>query len=406
MTMTNATEAIGDANAKTSTTKSSLQLQIPDGIILGGAVALGFAAGFAFRGRAGLSASAALQARGVVVASASEQAEQRQLMDIQSSLRRLEQGIPETESRIGTKLQSQEKHIALYGQSMSSMMTKVDDLKTVFHSPRQRGVFGELQLETLVRDVMHPGSFAFQSTLSNGTRPDCVLKLPRPIGTICIDAKLPLDAFRELCTASNSESNNNASDVVAARHKMSKHFQEHVRQIAEKYIIPGETADSALLFLPSEAVFAEVVEYHDGVVRDAYKRRVWIASPTTLMAVLTTMRCTIRDITLSHQTDIILKEVHAMKDDIDRLEKRNEAVEKSFEKAQHSLRQMRISTDKITHRRGRISMLTERDISAMLGDDNAAVADDESSLSLDKEDNREGDENIPTTKRMVNGSSV
>jgi DNA recombination protein RmuC len=388
------TEAIGDA--KTSN-KSSLQL--PDGVILGGVAVLGFAAGFAFRGR-GL----ALQ-RGVVAASASE-AEQRQLIDIQSSLRRLEQGIPETESRIGSKLQSQEKHIALYGQSMSSMMTKVDDLKTVFHSPRQRGVFGELQLETLVRDVMHPGSFAFQSTLSNGTRPDCVLKLPRPIGTICIDAKLPLDAFRELCTASNSESNNNASDVVAARNKMSKHFQEHIRQIADKYIIPGETADSALLFLPSEAVFAEVVEHHDGVVRDAYKRRVWIASPTTLMAVLTTMRCTIRDITLSHQTDIILREVHAMKDDIDRLEKRNESVEKSFEKAQHSLRQMRISTDKIMQRRGKISMLTERDISAMLGDDNnaAAVADGES-LSLDNED-REGDENIPTNKSVVNGSSI
>jgi hypothetical protein len=172
MTMTEI-EAIVDANAKPSN-KSSLQLSLSDGVLLGGAAVLGFAAGFTFRGR-GL----ALQ-RGVV-ASASSEAEQRQLIDIQSSLRRLEQGIPETESRIGTKLQSQEKHIALYGQSMSSMMTKVDDLKTVFHSPRQRGVFGELQLETLVRDVMHPGSFAFQSTLSNGTRPDCVLKLPRPI---------------------------------------------------------------------------------------------------------------------------------------------------------------------------------------------------------------------------------
>jgi DNA recombination protein RmuC len=390
------TETIGDANADETSNKSSLQLSVSDGILLGGAAVLGFAAGFALRGRVG---ALSLQR----VASASE-AEQRQLIDIQSSLRRLEQGIPETESRIGTKLQTQEKHIALYGQSMSSIMTKVDDLKTVFHSPRQRGVFGELQLETLVRDVMHPGSFAFQSTLSNGTRPDCVLKLPRPIGTICIDSKLPLDAFRELCTASNASNNNaSANDVDVARRKMSKHFQEHVRQIADKYIIPGETADSALLFLPSEAVFAEVVEHHDGVVRDAYKRRVWIASPTTLMAVLTTMRCTIRDITLSHQTDIILKEVHAMKDDIDRLEKRNEAVEKSFEKAQHSLRQMRISTDKITHRRGKISMLTEHDISTMLGDDNA-VADGES-LSLDKEA-REGDENIPTTQSMLNGSSI
>lgn len=393
--MTVETEMIVDANAKTSN-RSSLQVSLSDGILLGGSALMGFAAGFAFRGR-GLAALSL--PRGVVAS----EAEQRQLIDIQSSLRRLEQGIPETESRIGTKLQTQEKHIALYGQSMTSMMTKVDDLKTVFHSPRQRGVFGELQLETLVRDVMHPGSFAFQSTLSNGTRPDCVLKLPRPIGTICIDAKLPLDAFRELCTASNSESNNNTNDVVTARNKMSKHFQEHIRQIADKYIIPGETADSALLFLPSEAVFAEIVEHHDGVVRDAYKRRVWIASPTTLMAVLTTMRCTIRDITLSHQTDIILKEVHAMKDDIDRLEKRNEAVEKSFEKAQHSLRQMRISTDKITQRRGKISMLTEHDISAMLGDDNA-MADGES-FSFDKED-REVDENISSTISMMNGSSI
>jgi DNA recombination protein RmuC len=393
-----------------ASTASKLSLS-DNGILLGGAAVLGFCAGFALRGRA-----LSLQK----VASATEQ---RQLIDIQSSLRRLEQGVPETESRIGNKLQTQEKNFAMYGQSMSSMITKVDDLRTVFHSPRLRGVFGELQLETLVRDVMHPGSFAFQSTLSNGTRPDCLIKLPLPIGTICIDAKLPLDAFRELCTAqnncnemnnnnsnsNNSNSNNtNSNDVVMARRKMTKHLQEHIRQIADKYIIPGETADSALLFLPSEAVFAEVVEHHDSVIRDAYKRRVWISSPTTLMAVLTTMRCTIRDITLSHQTDIILKEVLAMKDDIDRLEKRNEAVEKSFEKAQHSLRQMRISTDKIGHRRNRISMLTEHDISAMLGSDADAITDtDGESLSLDKQD-REGDENIhiPTSQRTVNGSSI
>jgi DNA anti-recombination protein RmuC len=119
------------------------------------------------------------------------------------------------------------------------------------------------------------------------------------------------------------------------------------------------------------------------------------------MAVLTTMRCTIRDITLSHQTDIILKEVLAMKDDIDRLEKRNEAVEKSFEKAQHSLKQMRISTDKISYRRGKISMLTEHDIiTAMVGD---AVTEGE---SLDQKDSKEGDENIPTTQRTLNGSST
>lgn len=366
-----------------ASTKSSRQLS--DGLLFGGAAALGFAAGFALRGRA-------LSSRLKVASSTTEQ---RQLIDIQSSLRRLEQGVPETESRIGTKLQAQEQHIALYGQSMTSMITKVDDLKTVFHSPRLRGVFGELQLETLVRDVMHPGSFAFQSTLSNGTRPDCVLNLPQPIGTICIDAKLPLDAFRELCTAQNE---NNTTDVIMARKKMTKHLQEHIRQIADKYIIPGETADSALLFLPSEAVFAEVVEHHDVVVRDAYKRRVWISSPTTLMAVLTTMRCTIRDITLSHQTDIILKEVLAMKDDIDRLEKRNEAVEKSFEKAQHSLKQMRISTDKISHRRGKISMLTEHDITAMLGDAGGE--------SFDQKDSREGDENIPATQSTLNGSSI
>jgi len=142
-------------------------------------------------------------------------------------------------------------------------------------------------------------------------------------------------------------------------------------------------------------VFTEVVEHHDGVVRDAYKRRVWISSPTTLMAVLTTMLCTIRDITLSHQTDIILKEVLAMKDDIDRLEKRNEAVEKCFEKAQHSLKQMRLSTDKISHRRGEISMLlTEHDIiTAMLGDAGGE--------SLDIKESKESDDNIPTTQRTL-----
>lgn len=133
------TETETMADAKTFN-KSSLQLS--DGIVLGGAAVLGFAAGFVLRGRA-LSLP-----RGIVASASS--AEQQQMIDIQSSLRRLEQGIPETESRIGIKLHTQEKHIAIYGQSMSSMITKVDDLKTVFHSPCLRGVFGELQLETLV----------------------------------------------------------------------------------------------------------------------------------------------------------------------------------------------------------------------------------------------------------------
>lgn len=327
-----------------------------------------------------------LISRGLGAVAREERVEQsaaavRQLSEIQSSLRRMEKVLPESESRLGSRLQEQERHISsgmsshysrlnkslevvhAYGQSLMEATGKIDELQSIFHSPRTRGLVGEMQLEALVKDAWPPHCYAFQSRLSNGSRPDCVLKLPHPIGNLIIDSKFPLDAFRDMQQADSSVGESGGKvqppiDKDQARKKLSKHLREHVRAIATKYIIPGETASSAVLFLPSEAIFAEVVEHHQVVVTEAFRENVWITSPTTLMAMLATMRATVRDVTVSQRVGKIMQEVRLMEADMDRLKKRSDDVEKNFDKARESLRQMNISAEKVARRRQNMASLS------------------------------------------------
>jgi DNA recombination protein RmuC len=300
-----------------------------------------------------------------------------QLSDIQSSLRRLEEGDTKIleQARYTSGMQNNYEELGKklnmidrYDQSISNMTTKVEELQSIFHSPRMRGLVGEMQLEALIRDVWTPTSYSFQTSLSNGSIPDCILKLPMPIGKLVIDAKFPLDAFLELqrCNISNGK-----EEEKAARKKLSKHLRNHVKTIADKYILPGETANSAVLFLPSEAVFSEVVENHQDVITDAFQKKVWITSPITLLALLTTMRGMVRDITVSEHAEAIMGEVRALKADIARLVKRNEDVDRHFQNARDSLLEMQTSTLKIARRSQKMTMLSEEEIipSMSKGDD-------------------------------------
>ena len=200
----------------------------------------------------------------------------------------------------------------------------------------------------IVTGILPPSAYEFQATLAGGRRPDCLLKLPNPPGPIVIDAKFPLESYRALMAAQDE-----AARVQAAR-TFTKDVSVHVANIAERYIVPGETAESALMFLPSEAVYAELHARFRNVVEESYRARVWIVSPTTLMATLNTVRAVLKDVRMREQAGLIQAEVQTMLADVGRLDDRVGKLQRHFDQATEDLRQIRISTDKVTKRGERI----------------------------------------------------
>ncbi len=165
---------------------------------------------------------------------------------------------------------------------------QVVSLQDVLSNKQARGAFGEIQLNDIIVDALPPSAYRFQASLGNNSRCDCLLTLPNPPGAIVIDAKFPLESYRALRSAEND-----ADRTLAAR-AFKSDMVKHINDIAGKYILPGETAESAFLFLPSEAVYAELHANFTDVVEKSYRAKVWIVSPTTLMAVLHTIRAVLK----------------------------------------------------------------------------------------------------------------
>ena len=199
-----------------------------------------------------------------------------------------------------------------------------------------------------MRTVLPPNAYDFQVQLSNGKRADCVLKLPNPPGDIVIDSKFPLEAWHHLQQADDEAARR------AARKQLGADVLKHVRDIHERYIITGETAESACMFLPSEAVYAELHAHLPDIVEKSYSSRVWIVSPTTMMATLNTVRAVLRDARMREQTALIQKEIGVLITDIERLDKRVDNLDKHFDLAQRDVREIKTSTGKITSRGRRI----------------------------------------------------
>ena len=233
-------------------------------------------------------------------------------------------------------------------QQITTLTTQVSSLQNILSNKTERGAFGEVQLENLVRDVLPPNAYEFQHQLSNGKRADCVLRLPNPPGDIVIDAKFPLEAWQKLQEASNE------ADKALARKALGVAVKGHVRDIQEKYIIAGETAESACLFLPSEAVYAELHANMQAIIEDSYKARVWIVSPTTMMATLNTVRAILRDARMREQTALIQAEIIKLIEDVVRLDKRVDNLGRHFGQAQKDIEDIKTSTGKITRRGERI----------------------------------------------------
>ena len=260
-----------------------------------------------------------------------------------------EQGLRQNEtlSKLGERLAV----IDNAQQNIKKLSEEVVSLQDILSNKQARGAFGEVQLHDLVTSILPPSVYSFQTTLSNGSRVDCLLKLPNPPGSIGIDAKFPLESYEALRQAKDD------LERQAAARAFRTAMRKHVGDIAGKYIIPGETAESALLFLPSEAVYAELHAAFRDVVEESYKQRVWIVSPTTMMATLNTVRAVLKDVRMREQAHVLQHEIGLLMQDVGRMSERVDKLDRHFGQATDDIRKIKISADKIVSRGDKIGEL-------------------------------------------------
>jgi DNA recombination protein RmuC len=228
-------------------------------------------------------------------------------------------------------------------KKIDGLTTNVVSLQELLGDKRARGAFGEVQLEALVQNMLPPDAYAFQAVLPNNTRVDCLLTLPAPTGKVAVDAKFPLENYHRMFDAEAA-----ALDRRAAQQAFRTDVRRHVDAIASKYILPGITSDGAVMFLPAEAVFAELHAYHPEVVAYAQQKRVWIVSPTTLMAVLNTARAVLKDVETRKQIHVIQDALGKLAKDFRRFDERMGALARHIEQASRDVQEVQTSSRKIT----------------------------------------------------------
>lgn len=260
--------------------------------------------------------------------------------NLHGSARRTAHSLGELQQRLQTIDKAQANISKLSGDVLS--------LQDILSNKQTRGAFGEIQLHDIVTKALPSDSYTLQATLSNGRRADCMVHLPNPPGPIAIDSKFPLEAYEMLRRATTQE------QLTRAAQQLRLSLRKHIRDISERYIIEGETADGALLFLPSEAVYAELHANFPEVVREGFAARVWIVSPTTCMATLNTMRAILKDARMQEQAGAIRKELALLYSDIDRLGTRVENLDRHFGQAAKDIADIKISADKAGRRARRL----------------------------------------------------
>jgi len=268
------------------------------------------------------------------------QVQQQLSENIHGSARRTAQSLGDLQQRLATIDKAQENITKLSGDVLS--------LQDILSNKQTRGAFGEIQLHDIVIKALPQDSFTMQATLSNGRRADCIIHLPNPPGPIAIDSKFPLEAYEAMRRASTE------ADLAEAARQFRTALRKHIKDISEKYIIEGETADGALMFLPSEAVYAEIHANFPDLVRESFAARVWIVSPTTCMATLNTMRAILKDARMRAQAGSIRRELGLLYQDVDRLGTRVENLDRHFGQAAKDLSEIKISSEKAGRRARRL----------------------------------------------------
>lgn len=234
-------------------------------------------------------------------------------------------------------------------KKIDGLTTNVVSLQELLGDKRSRGAFGEVQLEALVRNVLPVNSYAMQHTFENGTRADCALFLPEPTGTVAVDSKFPLENYHRMFDSKLAE-----AEQLLAEKQFKLDVKKHVDDIAKKYIISNVTSDGAVMFIPAEAVFAELHAYHQDVIEYAMNKRVWVVSPTTLMAVLNTARAVLKDVETRKQVHVIKEELAKLSKDFGRFDQRMKKLADNIRQAHENAQDVHISSQKITQRFAKI----------------------------------------------------
>ncbi len=281
---------------------------------------------------------------------------------------RVGQSLSETQERSSQNLKQLHERLALIDRAqknIEALTGEVSGLQRLLSNKQSRGTFGETQMQDMIRDFLPPNSFRFQATLSNSKRVDALIDLPNGQGGLAVDSKFPLESWRRMNAADNE------FDRMAAQRDFIRDIKAHVKAISERYLIRGETHDIALLFLPSEAIYLDLHTHFQQLIDDSFQKRVMIVSPTSFMATLHTIRAVMRDAQMREQAHIIQNEVAAMAKDVDRLDQRVAKLQTHFNQSSEDIRNIRISTEKITKRADKIESLDLEDNNNDLLPDNA-----------------------------------
>jgi DNA recombination protein RmuC len=273
---------------------------------------------------------------------------ERRLAQVQAGMAETLNGTATRTARSLGELHQRLETIDKAQANIEKLSGNVLSLQDILSNKQTRGAFGEIQLNDLVRKALPPDAYTMQATLSNGRRADCLIHLPNPPGPIVVDSKFPLEAYEALRRAETP-----AALTEAAR-GMRLAVRAHIRAIADRYILDGETADGALMFLPSEAVYAELHANYPEVVREGFAAKVWIVSPTTCMATLNTMRAVLKDARMREHAGAIRRELSELYRDVERLGLRVENLDRHFGMAAKDIADIRISSDKAARRARRL----------------------------------------------------
>ena len=271
---------------------------------------------------------------------------------------RLGAGLTDNAERTTKSLQHLYERLAVIDTAQQKITTLSDEmlsLKDILSNKQARGAYGQGRMEAIIQDGLHRSAYRFQATLSNNSRPDCLIRLPDNDQEIVIDSKFPLEAFNALKSASDHQA------IIVAERRLRKDVMYHVKDIAKKYLIAGETHETAIMFVPAESIYADLHEHFEDLIQKAHRQRVIIASPNILMLMVQTMQALFKDARMREQASLIQKEVVLLLEDVGRLQIRLVKLQSHFQAANKDVDDLVISTGKITSRGAKIEQMDLRE---------------------------------------------
>lgn len=296
------------------------------------------------------------QLRGLAEHSASTQAHLAQTLDtrLDQVSQRLGAGLSESSQRTTQSLQKLNERLAVIDTAqtnLTNLSSEMLTLRDILSNKQSRGAYGQARMEAIIRDGLHSTAYSFQTTLSNGTRPDCLIRLPENDISVVVDAKFPLEGFNALKQAGPAE------DLKPYQQRFRADVQKHVKDISEKYLLKGETHETAIMFVPSESIYADLHENFEDIIQRAHRQHVIIASPNVLMLLVQTLQAVFKDARMREQAVVIQTEVARLMEDIGRMHDRVLDLQRHFGQAGKDIEKIVISSDKITRRGAKIEQV-------------------------------------------------